>query len=248
MSVASVNIMNRSDRYLFPMAWRILIAGSGDDQCARVSGPGQGWSMPRTWGARTAHERQAARRERILRAAIKVYGEHGYRNASVKAVCMAAGLTERYFYESFANGEDLLRQCFLAVEDDLLMSMREAARKEASSVSECARSALLVYLDHIRQDPATARVFLIEMANVSPAAEALVSESLDRFGSLLMEVLGADPRFESRPSPLLLRGVVGGGLHIVQAWATTGYAESIETVADLNLRLYTALMGSEAAF
>ena len=204
--------------------------------------------MPRIWGARTADERHAARRERIIRTAIKVYGEHGYRNASVKAVCVAAGLTERYFYESFSNGEDLLRQCFLAVENDLLASMRAAAHREASSVSERARAALLVYLDQIRRDPVTARVFLIEMANVSPAAEALVSESLDRFGSLLMEVLGADPRFESPPSPLLLRGVVGGGLHIIQAWAATGYAESIETVADLNLRLYTVLTGSNAAF
>ena len=204
--------------------------------------------MPRTWGARTADERRAARRERIIRAAIKVYGEYGYRKATVKAVCVTAGLTERYFYESFVNGEELLRQCFLAVEDDLLTKMRAATREEASSVYERARSALLVYLDQIRLDPVTTRVFLIEMANVSPAAEALVSESLDRFGSLLMEVLSADPRFASRPSPLLLRGIVGGGLHIVQAWIATGYVESIETVAELNLRLYTVLTGAEIAF
>ncbi len=126
--------------------------------------------------------------------------------------------------------------------------MREAAQKEASSISRRARSALLAYPDRIRRDPATARAFLIETANVSPATEAVLSESPDRFGSLLMEVLGADPRFESHPSPLLLRGIVGGGLHIVQAWAATGYAESIETIADLNLRLYITLMGSEAVF
>ena len=143
--------------------------------------------MPRIWGARTGDERRAERRERIIRAAIKVYGQHGYHRASVKAICLEAGLTERYFYESFVNNEDLLRHCFLAVE-----------------------------LDLIRRNPDTARVFLIEMASVSPAAEALVLESLDRFGSLLMEVLGADARFASRPSPLLLRGIVGGGLYLVR--------------------------------
>ena len=77
----------------------------------------------------------------------------------------------------------------------------------------------------IRSNPDTARVFLIEMASVSPAAEALVLESLDRFGSLLIEVLGADPRFAIRPPPPL-RGVVGGGgLYIVRAWAMSDYAE-----------------------
>ena len=198
--------------------------------------------MPKVWGARTAEERQLERRERIIRAAIKVYGQHGYHRASVKAICLEAGLTERYFYESFVNGEDLLRQCFLAVEDDLLRRTRAAAAEAAvPDVIERARTALLVYLDHIRANPDTARVFLIEMVSASPAAEALVSESLDRFGSLLMDVLGADPRFAIRPPPLLLRGVVGGGHYIVRAWAMADYAEDIETVAELHLRLYTVL-------
>ena len=108
--------------------------------------------------------------------AIKVDDEHGDRHASAKLMCMAAGLSERSFYQSFANGQDLLRQCSLVVEDDLLTSIREAARREASSIAERARSTLLVYLDRIRQDTAMVRVFLIEMANVSPAAEAFVSK------------------------------------------------------------------------
>ena len=197
--------------------------------------------MSRVWGAKTADERQAERRERIVRAAVTLYGEQGYHNTSVKAVCVEAGLTERYFYESFANGEDLLRQCFLTVEGGILEKMRSAAADGASSGFERARSALLIYLDVIRSNPATARVFLTEMASIGPAAEALVFASLDRFGGLLMDLLGSDPRFADRPSPLLLRGVVGGGLHIVQAWVASAFRERIEVVAELNLRLYTVL-------
>lgn len=197
--------------------------------------------MPKTWGTKTAEERRTARRERILRSAIKLYGQRGYRNTSVKAVCDEAGLTERYFYESFSNSEQLLHECFLTIEHGLLQRMREVANREGGNVLERARAGLLVYLEHIKQDPATARVFLLELANVSSASEALVSASLDRFGSLLMEVLGADPAFKQAPSPLLLRGVVGGGLHVVQAWASTDFRESSEVVAELNLRLYTSL-------
>ena len=202
--------------------------------------------MQRVWGARTGDERRAERRDRIIRAAITVYGRHGYHRTSVKAVCVEAGLTERYFYESFTNNEDLLRQCFLVVDDNLFRATREAAqsapdRAGAPDGIARARAALLVYLELIRGSPDKARVFLIEMASVSPAAEALVLERLDRFGALLMEVLGADPRFTRRPPPLLLRGVVGGGLYLVRAWAMSGYAEDIETVAALNLQLYTAL-------
>ncbi len=202
--------------------------------------------MPRVWGARTADERRAERRERIMEAAITVYARQGYRRTSVKAVCSEAGLTERYFYESFDNNEDLLRQCFLVVDDDLFRKTREAIAAAANAAGAPggiarARAALLVYLDLIRASPDKARVFLIEMASVSPAAEALVLERLDRFGELLMEVLGADPTFARHPSPLLLRGVVGGGLYLVRAWAMSGFAEDIETVAALHLQLYAAL-------
>jgi AcrR family transcriptional regulator len=40
-------------------------------------------------------ERRAQRRSQLIAAAIQVYGEIGYRQATVKAVCEAAGLTER---------------------------------------------------------------------------------------------------------------------------------------------------------
>ena len=194
----------------------------------------------RRYGERTADERRAERRVQIMQAALSVYGATGFRTASVKAVCSKAGLTERYFYESFANGEDLLKQCFLQVNRTLVARMREAAVEDGRAPLERLRAALLVYFQQIKDNPEGARVFLIEMASVSAATEALVSQSLDEFGVLLLQVLGVD----GPASPLLLRGVIGGGLHIARAWIGTGYAESVQGVADAALQLY-ALMAPQ---
>ena len=150
---------------------------------------------------------------------------------------MKAGLTERYFYESFINGEDLLKQCFLAVNRVLIVRMREAAVEDGRPPVERIRSALLVYFQQIKNNPASARVFLIEMASVSEATEALISQSLDEFGALLMDVFGNTCPLSS----LLLRGVIGGGLHIARAWVGTGYAESVDSVADAALQLYSLM-------
>ncbi len=177
-----------------------------------------------------------------MQAALSVYGATGFRTASVKAVCIKAGLTERYFYESFSSGEDLLKQCFQQVNRALILRMREAAVHDERTPLERTRAALLVYFQQIRQNPAGARVFLIEMASVSAATEALVSQSLDEFGMLLLEALAVD----TPTSPLLLRGVIGGGLHIARAWVDTGYAESVDNVADVALRLY-ALLATDAS-
>ena len=202
----------------------------------------QNTSTGRKWGAKTAGERRAARRGQIMRAAIAMYGETGYRTATVKAVCAAAGLTERYFYESFVNSEDLLCQCFVQVNADLMVKIRAAAGGPADSVLERLRAGLLVYLNELRTHRAAARLFLIEMANVGPAAEALASASLDEFGALLTEIVEAARDPDDMVSRLLLRGVVGGGLHIAQAWVAGGCTESIEAVAETALRLYAVMI------
>jgi AcrR family transcriptional regulator len=195
----------------------------------------------RVWGAQTATQRQSERRERLMTAAIEEYGRRGFRNTSVKAVCAAAGLTERYFYETFTNGEDALRQCFQQVTRELLDRMRQAARADGRRPLARVRAALMVYLQQLQENPQAARVFLTEMASVSPAAEALVSASLDEFGAQLLNILHPGESYDAGREALLLKGVVGGGLHIAKAWIAGGYAEDIQDVAEAALRLY-ALM------
>src|ERR1700756_1772150 len=83
----------------------------------------------RNYAGLSADERRLARRERLIEGAIRAYGEVGYRNTTVKAVCEAAGLTERYFYESFANSEALLVAAFETVSHRLIDCL-EAIRRE----------------------------------------------------------------------------------------------------------------------
>ncbi len=198
---------------------------------------GQGAPAGRRWGTKTADERRSQRRQDLMAAAIKVYGERGFQNCSVKSVCDAAGLTERYFYESFANGEDMLQQCFKLVTSRLIAKMHETAETAGGGRRKRVRAALLRYLEALKADPPAARLFLLSMASVSPATDALVSSNLDEFGCLLLEVLGRQESRDEVP-PLLLTGVIGGGLHIARAWVANGFAENVGDVADTALKLY----------
>ena len=139
--------------------------------------------LTRKIGGKTVEERRSERWRRLIEAAVKVYGERGYRNSTVKAVCDAAGLTERYFYESFSNSEDLLCACFQEAADRLLMRVRRAGLQGGGAPMERVRAGVLEYLRHLQAEPAAARVFLIEMSSVSARADALVSASLDRFAA-----------------------------------------------------------------
>ena len=83
----------------------------------------------RNYAGLSADERRLARRERLIEGAIRAYGELGYRNTTVKAVCEAAGLTERYFYESFANSEALLVAAFETVSRRVFACLEEVPKE-----------------------------------------------------------------------------------------------------------------------
>ena len=65
-------------------------------------------SSERPYGGRDHDARVSERRERFIRAGVRVIGAAGYRAATVRALCAEAGLSNRYFYESFDSTEALL--------------------------------------------------------------------------------------------------------------------------------------------
>jgi AcrR family transcriptional regulator len=78
----------------------------------------------RTFRGQTAAERAAARRARLLEAALDLIGAEGWPAATMTAICRRAGLTERYFYESFPDREAL----YLTLLDALAAEVDGAVR------------------------------------------------------------------------------------------------------------------------
>jgi AcrR family transcriptional regulator len=179
-------------------------------------------------------ERRAQRRSQLIAAAIQVYGEIGYRQATVKAVCEAAGLTERYFYESFANSEDLLIASYNAVTYSVFGEIRKAAAGAGATRPERARAMLRAYFSALQRDPRSARVFLVEIRGVSRAVAKAFEESLRAIGAEVARSAG--PEGEA-PDPLLQAGVIGGVIHMALRWIEDGYTPDIDSVTDSAMRL-----------
>lgn len=192
----------------------------------------------RRYRGASAEARRGKRREQLIVAAIQVYGERGYRNSTVKAVCEAAGLTERYFYESFTNSEALLVASYSAVTRRLLKALAEAGTGPGGP-AERVRAVLVRYLEALRREPRSARLFLVEIAGVSPDLDRVFGASLEEFGRLLEDVLGAEGR-----NPLLRTATVGGVIHLALHWVAGDFAEPLDAVAAAALPLCLLLDGS----
>jgi len=126
-----------------------------------------------------ADERKAERRVQLLSAAIQVYSERGFRHSSVKAVCEAAGLTERYFYESFANSEELLVAVASASTNHLIAELQAKANGVARQ--DRLQTILLNYFVTLRNQPAHARAFMVEIRCISPVVDAYLVSAVETF-------------------------------------------------------------------
>jgi AcrR family transcriptional regulator len=183
-------------------------------------------------------ERRAQRRSQLIAAAIAVYGERGYRQATVKAVCEAAGLTERYFYESFANSEELLIASYDAVTYAVLDEMLGAAQQAGGDRTARGRAMLQTYFAALQREPRSARVFLVEIRGVSRAVDKAFDSSLRTIGEQVGRMVGSEG---AAPDPLLQAAVVGGVIHIALRWIEDGYTPGIEAVTEAALRLGAVL-------
>jgi AcrR family transcriptional regulator len=189
-------------------------------------------------------ERRAQRRQRLVEAAIAVYGERGYRHATVKAVCEEAGLTERYFYESFANSDELLIAGFNAVTFSVFGEVARAAQAAGRSRKARARAMLGAYFAALQNEPRSARVFLVEIRGVSREVDKAFDAALREIGRQVAQIV-APPSVQD--DELLQAGVVGGVIHIALRWIEQGYSPSLDTVTGTALRLGMVLARASTA-
>jgi AcrR family transcriptional regulator len=116
----------------------------------------------------SAHERRGRRREQLTEAALDLLGSEGMAGTTMTAVCARAGLTERYFYESFRDRDQLLVALFDACLMELDQAMFAALDVAPPDLLARCRAAAGAMIGVLTADPRKARFY----------AEAVGSETL----------------------------------------------------------------------
>ena len=196
---------------------------------------------PRTsgkYGGLSKEDRRAERRTRLVAAARKVYGEQGFRQASVKSLCVEAGLTKRYFYESFSNSEELLLAAYHSVIVELLDELTAAARlqRDRHNQNQLAGALLAAYFSFLKRNRHAARLILLEIRGISAATTDTYTKALRAIARQMEAVLELDDD-DDDARHMLAFGVVGGISLIALSWVQDEYRESIDAVVEVALQL-----------
>ncbi|MCU1686508.1 MAG: TetR family transcriptional regulator [Amycolatopsis sp.] len=161
----------------------------------------------RTWAGTTLDDRKAARHRLLLDAGLDLLGTTGSAAVSVRAVCRHAKLTERYFYESFADREQLVLAVYEHVGAQAHQALLDAVR-EAPEPAARAEAAVTAFVELMVDDPRKGSVLLLAPLT-DPALSQRGVELLPAFAALVREQLSSGDDVDRMLTAVGLVGALG---------------------------------------
>ena len=152
-------------------------------------------------------DRKAARRRQLLETGLNLLGAEGTAAVSVRAVCRHAKLTERYFYESFADREELVLAVYEHVGAQTHRAMVDAVQ-DTSAPQARAEAAVTAFVELMVDDPRKGRVLLLA-PTTDPALSQRGVELLPAFAELVRGQLSGGDDLDRQMVAIGLVGALG---------------------------------------
>jgi AcrR family transcriptional regulator len=173
--------------------------------------------LPRGPHGLSRDEVRQSQRDRLLQAATDEAAERGYVNTTVAHIIARAGVSRATFYDLFSDRESCFRAAFDANAELVAVVMADALERvrRTDGVDPIDRldGVLRVYLESLRDAPALARVFLVEVFAAGPQALEQRRESMERFVDIVAEThRGEEGILGTRPDQRFAAQVVVGAV------------------------------------
>lgn len=188
----------------------------------------------RRYSGREHKERAAQRKQLLIDAGIQVIGTDGYHATTVRKLCAEAGLTARYYYESFSSTEELLIACFDQCMGRISQELLNTALSSRAALPELVHILLDVFFQQM-EDKRVARLVMLEVLGVSQGVDKYSNKKLENLGGLILKLgerYHPNWKIEERQGALLGVTLLGAMRQAALFWVSTDYEmERNEVVA-----------------
>jgi AcrR family transcriptional regulator len=210
----------------------------GDRGAAVVVMGSRRWLM-RDYDGKTAAERIAERRERLIDAGVELFGERGYAATSIRSVLQESGLRDRYFGESFADLDSLLAAVYSRLIDEEISGCAAAIDK-TSGGSEGARAMIDTITRSFEKNPGKARIKSREVLSGGPVAREQRQAGLRRLAQLVAGLLPPSTALNRSDVLLLGLSVVAAADELLMTWIDGAEGLTRDRVVDVVTLLFDA--------
>ncbi len=187
-----------------------------------------------------------SQRDRLLEAAVRVVAEKGYAAATITDLTAEAGVSRTTFYELFEDKE----ACFLTAYDnavEVLVRRVLSAYESEQRWPDRARAGLAALLELLAEEPALARLALVDAGAAGPGAQRRYRAAIQRLTPLFEEGRDFAPNGRSLP-PNTSRMAIGGVTGLISDALLDGNADGLPgLLSDLLFATLVPYIGPDAA-
>lgn len=189
----------------------------------------------RPYGGRSADERVAERRAKLIASATRLLAEGGLSAATVRNIADQAGVSRRFFYESFSDLDALLDAIYQHVLAECTTAVVEAATAAAETGGDFARETITAFVRIVDRNPALFRAGLVEAVQ-APALRPRMQAATDLFVNLAADQAKTAYNLPDEMDELVLFGsrmLVAGSVETITAWVDNRLDISADRLIDL---------------
>ena len=205
-------------------------------------------TRPGRWAGVPAADRVTERRTLLLDAALELLGTEGWGGTTVRAVCQAARLNPRYFYESFEDLDALV----VALYDRLVRELRDEVRDAVAAAGDDPRALVRATVEttarFVDDDRRRARVLYVEALGNEALNRRRLETGFAIAGYVEADAAARHGRAGEREQigAVTAAVLVGGFSELLVAWLDGRIRISREQLVDDATELFAAL-GDAAA-
>ncbi|TSI17028.1 TetR/AcrR family transcriptional regulator [Brevibacterium aurantiacum] len=156
----------------------------------RASADSPPTTSTKLWRGTSRADRDGARRQRLLEAALELYGTLGFRATSIQALCHESGVSSRSFYELFPSRgaksglealsaqEALLEQLYVILNEEITEALATLTFPAHATLLDTTVHVVSAALMPMLSDERKARVLEIETVGVNDSLEARRRETM----------------------------------------------------------------------
>lgn len=198
-----------------------------------------------TYRGLSPEQRDAERRKRILASGLGVFAEQGFEGGTVRALCAAAGVTTRQFYELFSDRDSAFAAVYEYAVGLMLRRTAAAATAAPAEFEPQLRAALETnFLDQGRE-LRNAQIVVFQLGSTNLRAWARRAEAADAVRDFITAAI--EPAVAEPPNPVLMSALAGALYELLwQQNTQSSPYPAAECVEEL-IRLFRLILDSPGA-
>lgn len=143
-----------------------------------------------------------------MAALAELSSEQGYEATKISDIVRRAAVARKTLYDNFTGKEEVFLAAFDAAVEEAVRRVEEGCAAAEGGWEERVEAGLAAFLGYVAEDPALARMCLIEALSATPATTKRYGDALQGFVEMAERALPQDSRLPETIAETVVGGVV----------------------------------------